>query len=102
MIDRGAGDHARPPGALGGGGEREHAELVGLGAAAGQDDLLARAAEQRGDLAARALEPIADPPALAVQRGRVAQLRHRRDHRRSRMGVQWSCRVEVQVDPPVR
>ena len=77
----------------------EEREVVGLGAAAGEDDLLLAGAERRGHLGARLLDGRARLPPQAVQLGRVAvALGEVRQHRLEHLRVDRRRGRVVEVD----
>ena len=76
MDDRVVVDRRRQHVPLPAGGSHgaENRRVVGLGPAAGKDDLLARDAQAGGDAIARVVEPRARAPAFGVDRTRVVRV----------------------------
>jgi hypothetical protein len=101
VVDGRADHDPRAAPALDGGGQAEDAEGVGLGAAAGQHDLLAGPAHQRGDLAPGDLDEVPGRPPLCVDRGGISHICEGGGHGRPRGRDQRRRGVEVQVDSRV-
>ena len=88
----------RPRGLLGPGNALDR-EVVGLGPAAGEDDLAWLRADGAGDHLARLVDPLARPPPDAVEARRVAVvLAQVRQHRLEHLGAQRPRRGVVEVD----
>ena len=98
MLDRGDDDPAaagvlRDPPAV----EAEHREVVGLGAAGGDDDLRWPGPEHARDLLAALLEPAPGLTPAAVQGGGVSELGELGAHRRDRLREHGGRRSVVQI-----
>ena len=71
--------------------------IVGLRAAAGEDDLGRLGADQRRHLLARVLDETAGPPALGMRRRRIAGNVESRDHGCPRLATQRRRRVPIEI-----
>ena len=88
------------PRSLGALGDALDRQVVRFGGAAGEDDVLVRRADHRGDLAPRRVDGVAGPPAGGViEAGRVADLvAQQRQHRVEHARIDRRGGVGVQVD----
>ena len=85
-----------------GGGNALDSEIVRLGAARGEDDLVLGDLEEARDLLACRLHAIARVATEAVDAGRIAEvLAEVRQHRLEHLGVHRCGRVVIEIDPAV-
>ena len=80
---------------------RSQGQHVGLGRTRGEDDVARRGTDQRRHLLPCELDQAARGPALAMDRGGIAELVERRHHRGARLRAQRRRRVPVEVGPSV-
>lgn len=79
--------------------EAEDCEIVGLGAAAGENDLVRLCAQESGELIAGIVNRRASPASSGVDGRRVSmKLVQKRPHRREDFWGKWGGRVVVEVD----
>ena len=76
---------------------RRQREIGGLGRAAGENQIASRRPQARRDFSPRGLQQSARRPALGVDRGGVAELVQRRQHRLARSRAQGRGGVIVEI-----